>query len=571
MPIIDCECAICTTAREEQMIELGIPNTPEAEPVYTELAVPIPSTVHHDVFNSMDLARQLSRKTTRDEWLAQLEVFQQACEPVTHTVQVGGYGVRDSDPKLANGATITSVPLETANEYVRIASNDRLLLEPVDEAATSLNLRPSTNLENAGWQLYLAGTAGVRTFKDGDDTTVTFKDVRERLNLYATFRRRYRRKFIKKAIEDSRVVPSKVPVEWTIERAAEFTKFLDGVKARLKPELNPFSKMEILPHKTLSSRNWGIEIEAVDIAGVQTPQGWELKGDGSLRSLNDGAHPSRSKAHAEDCKSLEGPLFNKECSCYMSALSYGGATSRGEWNSPVLRSFHSRGLEHLTDKIEFKDTNRTPGIHVHVEASDLTPTQVTQLAIIYTTLEPLFQMEYQRFDRQYCAPVDTAELIKRFNKLREAKAGGKKATEMHFGSRYWTVNAASLSQHGTIEFRAMGARYNYDHLIRWAHFCREMVNIAKAEVPQRVWTSVQTFEDMVVLFSKYGKETPTPSWAGDTTVENVIALLGQENRRLQHAVPLNAERGEGGPMHVFDDYTAREPFLQPAGYGGDRW
>ena len=559
--IIDCDCPICTTAREEQMIELGITNTPEADPVYTEIAIPIPTTVHQDVFQSMDLSRELSRSLTREAWLAQLEVFEAACQPVIHTVQVGGYGVRDTDPKLPSGTTITSVPLDTATEYVKVASNDRLILEPTDEGGTFLKLRPATNLENAGWQLYLGTQGSIRTTTDGDDKTVKFREVRETLNLYATFRRRYRRKFIKKALEARHAVTTKVPVEWTIDRAADFTKFLDGVKARLTPEREPFSKIAILPRKTLSSRNWGIEIEAVDIAGVETPRGWELKSDGSLRNLREQSVPSRSKKHADDCIAMQSP-FTQSCDCYMSVADYGSSTSTGEWNSPVLRSFHSRGLEHLTNKLEDKNTNRTPGIHVHVEASDLTPTQVTQLAIIYTTLEPLFQMEYERFDRQYCAPVDTAELIKRFNKLREAKAGGKKATEMQFTSRYWTVNAASLSQHGTIEFRAMGARYNYDHLIRWAHFCREMVNIAKADVPQRVWSSVQSFEDLIVLFSKFGKETPTPKWAGDTTVENVIALLGQENRRIQHAEPLNPERGEGGPMRVFDDYTSREQVFE---------
>ena len=39
-------------------------------------------------------------------------------------------------------------------------------------------------------------------------------------------------------------------------------------------------EIEILPHGTLSSRNWGIEIEAVDIEGISTPSSGHPRGRG---------------------------------------------------------------------------------------------------------------------------------------------------------------------------------------------------------------------------------------------------------------------------------------------------
>jgi hypothetical protein len=108
----------------------------------------------------------------------------------------------------------------------------------------------------------------------------------------------------------------------------------------------------------------------------------------------------------------------------------------------------------------------------------------------------------------------------------------------------------------------MGPKYDYEHLIRWAYFCREMVNLAKADVPQKVWTGIRTIEDLIVTFSKYGKETPTPEWAADEPVEDateqVVAVLGIENRRVPnvtHLVPNDVSSLEV----YFDDYTAAEP------------
>lgn len=74
------------------------------------------------------------------------------------------------------------------------------------------------------------------------------------------------------------------------------------------------------------------------------------------------------------------------------------------------------------------------------------------------------------------------------------------------GDRYVTLNLQSLNRHGTVEFRAMGPVYDYDYLVRWAMFCREMVNIAKAGVTAKEWNSVNSWADLTALFAKYGKE-----------------------------------------------------------------
>lgn len=554
MPIIPCDCASCTTAPE-----VGTPNFVEETPTEVRtLAVPVPSSSAGEVFDSLAVRDALIVNRTPDAWTEQLARINESLNPINLDVLVGGYAVGMTEPRMASGTTVTALGREVSDEFVRTASAGRLYIEQAENGKHYV--RAVTHLENEAWKLYTGEGWFLREF-GGAAEEFSFYDLKERLQVYRDFRRTERRTYVREALKLARLkkVDAKKSAEWDHERAAKFEKFLEGVKAKLVREDNSFKHLPILPHRTLSSRNWGIEIEAVDIEGVKTPEYWELKGDGSLRPLSDRSIASRSEAHETMCARTRN--LDAECDCSRNRSIADRYTEQGEWNSPVLRSYHSRGLKHLTDAIEHRRTNHSAGIHVHVEASDLSPTQATNLAIIYSAVEPLFQHEYDRAVRTYCQPVDTAEMIVRFNKLKEAKDNGSAIRDMRYTSRYWTVNMASLSSHGTIEFRAMGARYNYEHLIRWAYLCREMVNLAKADVPQKAWAQVKTMQDLVVLFSRYGKETPTPEWASNVEAKDVIAALGSELRRKPHGLPL-IPGNEHGPIRVFDDYNSREPLLQ---------
>jgi hypothetical protein len=55
----------------------------------------------------------------------------------------------------------------------------------------------------------------------------------------------------------------------------------------------------------------------------------------------------------------------------------------------------------------------------------------------------------------------------------------------------------------------MGAWYDYAHLVRWAWFAREMVNVSKLGIDQREWTSCRSITDVIKLLRKYGSEMPS--------------------------------------------------------------
>ena len=467
---------------------------------------------------------------------------------------------------------------DSAREVVRLATAGRaeIKLVPPGHPSYSTSRRhvmisPTMGLEEAGLQVsgYQTPIGIDRGVYEGEDTLVSIYELRDGMGNYRKFRQHGRYiQFLKEgaALRRQGGIASevKVPAVWDSKRVSSFEKFFSGIKSGMTPTENPFLDLPMLPTGTLSSLRWGIEIEAVDIEGVATPEYWSLKSDGSLRRLDVSSMPPVGmQTHTEGCAS-ETP--EEDCTCEQCFLacdcgyedeqrahsSNPRSSQTGEWVSPILRSYHSRGLKHLCDGIETRRTNTSPGIHVHVEASHLTPEQATNVSILYSALEPLFESEYKREVRNYCRSMQTEELITRLKTSSGMKLAKTPVTQYRSQDRYWTVNLQSLSAHGTIEFRAMGPRYNYEFLVRWAHFLREIVNIASANVPQKEWASVKTFRDLVVLFSKYGKETPTPEWAGDTVaVDAITASLGTESRNLP-----NIAEVRGRAADVFDDYNA---------------
>jgi hypothetical protein len=64
----------------------------------------------------------------------------------------------------------------------------------------------------------------------------------------------------------------------------------------------------------------------------------------------------------------------------------------------------------------------------------------------------------------------------------------------------------------------MGPWYDYDYLVRWAWFVREMVNVSKLGIAQREWTACQTLDDVIALLRKYGTEMPSNQLFADKSL-----------------------------------------------------
>lgn len=553
-----------------------------------DVSIPLSSTARAQVFRWMNMSETLMHSLDDAVWLRQLTALRENLNDLQYSVVRGGLtlGVPTRQMNSYN-ISVDMLSPDIAENLVDAASNGCVSLDVVrvsDLHGNTYRLTPRSNLEDAAWRAFSGGTV-ISSLRQDDGITfgVSTHELQESMALYREFRTLFRTRYMREEIhrrlgQSSASTPEdngRMAAQKRDENFRKYDKYSRTLRIAMKLEAAPFSVLPILPHKTLSSRRWGIEIEAVDIANVKTPDFWELKSDGSLRSLSDQDNENQipSEDHSEYCPiydygydSEDDDGYPHECDCDAQYESGGGSayTEVGEWNSPVLRSFHSRGLEYLCSELENRRTNKSPGIHVHVEAADLTLDQTLKLTTMYTSFEPLFESAYFRDERSYCQPVDAREFFKRVDAANNVKKSGGTVRNLAFSSRYWSVNLASLRGKGTVEFRSMGPKYNYEHLVRWAYFCREMVNVARSDVKQREWSRVRTMADLVVLFSKYGKETPTPSWAKNVPARDVVAELGIETRRKPNKKNFSTATEHGGQFiltEVFEDYVGATQFV----------
>lgn len=526
------------------------------------VTVPIPQSVRNNIYRRLGVENALITADPRSQQV--LRTFRRSTAPVQ--VELTQVSIRNLVEKFTVmndnlNVVIDQVPLSVASKVVSHLFGTKTILEEEEPGLGSRAILRSTSKYNQKqWEAsHTRNERGVYVNRENSGVLVAVSELYVLVERYHKFVTVVRPRMLRNLLNVEEREMNKKPV---LSGRGSFKTFFESFRANLKVTENPLSDIEILPRGTRSSRRWGIEIEHPDIAGVGTPQGWFLHGDSSIRAERVRTRPD----HSEECVVHQPPACGhpaedgctNDCDCGF-VNTTGARTETGEWSSPILRSFHSRGLKYLMTQLADRQWNYSAGIHVHVEASDLTPEQAARVSLLYTAFEPLFQDEYNRQSREYCKEVSTQRVIKRvreFKQFQESPAWKEyKFSGAPYDDRYTTVNLSSLPNHGTIEFRAMGPRYDYDHLVRWASFLREIVNMARAGVPQKEWGRVRNFRELIVLMSKWGKETPTPEWAKDLPAKDIVTGLGKEGRRNIHTRPYK------NTVELFDDYTSRETVL----------
>jgi hypothetical protein len=290
-----------------------------------------------------------------------------------------------------------------------------------------------------------------------------------------------------------------------------FTKYWSSLKSAIgtavdKDEVHKsWATVPIQPKGTLSSRTWGIEIETVQAGHTSRPPGWDERGDGSLEPIDDDCN-----CGCDDCDDMDNHCGYDDC-----------GSSCAEFVSPILRYSNSDGLRSLCSDLEGLPVNTTPGIHVHVGGGDLSVTDVARLIRAYSVVSPFIVPLTERRVTNYCKDVSTNNLahwLGAARSMRKQMSSDLATDVLNYqpDDRYHDLNLQSLRQHGTVEFRVMGPVYNYHHLVRWAWFCREMVNVSRLDLPQTMWTAVRSMADVLAILTKYGSESTPDTWLQST-------------------------------------------------------
>lgn len=146
------------------------------------------------------------------------------------------------------------------------------------------------------------------------------------------------------------------------------------------------------------------------------------------------------------------------------SVTYGGRG--GEAVSPVLSG--PEGLAEIklvVDAIRAAggSVDRRCGIHVHIDARDLTGEQIARLMTAYVDRQSAFDrmVSPSRVGGGYCRPMREAEKLQHVESLKANR------TPHPYAERYRTVNVTSLGRTGTVEFRQHQGSLNATKIGAW--------------------------------------------------------------------------------------------------------
>lgn len=313
---------------------------------------------------------------------------------------------------------------------------------------------------------------------------------------------------------------------WEVKRAATITPATPDEFAALPLPAFSVSDDENRTPRDAVSRTWGIEVEHPDSSNIAAPRGWERKDDCSLRSARGGAYRDSSSDSRDECDyyhdctdEVEITLSNGN-SGYVSCGDYGtecgycsgdyrcdddhdDSEDCNEFVSPILHAFNSDELEELLSDLSDRNTNDSAGVHVHVGADEFRRNSALQSRAVYAwaLISPIIAPVLQRETRTYCNTFRTAEVLSHARTL--SKLDKRRPTDdsdYRYPERYRELNLCALSAHGTLEFRGMGPVYDYETLIRWAHFVRRFVAAVSsdADIVRKLRTS-RTLSDVLTV------------------------------------------------------------------------
>jgi len=113
--------------------------------------------------------------------------------------------------------------------------------------------------------------------------------------------------------------------------------------------------------------------------------------------------------------------------------------------------------------------NRSCGMHVHVDAGDLSPSQIGRVMRRYAAFQAQIDgfMPASRRNSRWARRLDDTVI--------GTVEGYASPSEMRrsagYLDRYYAVNAAAFARHGTVEFRQHSGSVNAGKVARWVAFC----------------------------------------------------------------------------------------------------
>lgn len=175
--------------------------------------------------------------------------------------------------------------------------------------------------------------------------------------------------------------------------------------------------------------------------------------------------------------------------------------------------------------------DKSCGLHVHVDARDLTHKQILSVVRLYTKVEKaLYEVVApSRRGTDYTKPwgetfkrggvFEAGSATDRMGKLEAAVYGSAdeakrvKASPHKHGARYHGLNLNALLLYGTIEFRLHQGTVNAKKILMWAAVCSAILERAKSMPEEQIQDLVGS--PMEILIDTLGSDEALKDWIDD--------------------------------------------------------
>ena len=150
------------------------------------------------------------------------------------------------------------------------------------------------------------------------------------------------------------------------------------------------------------------------------------------------------------------------------------------------------------------------GVHVHMNISDMTYSEIMRFMMLYCILEPCI---FERFARErvtnhFCVPLfANTDMIPTVQKLSSRMRQGDDIRPIVYHcSKYSAVNLKAIYTHLTIEFRHLEAKQNPVEIQRWITFLLSLRARARLySTPEKI---IEMYEEHGIERLKWGLSDP---------------------------------------------------------------
>ena len=188
-----------------------------------------------------------------------------------------------------------------------------------------------------------------------------------------------------------------------------------------------------------------------------------------------------------------------------------------------------RTLEQLQGKVLLSSRCST---HVHMNVRDMTPTQLTNMVMLYMIFErSLYRMSGVRWNNNFCVPLYMAHTMARKWFENANKSPYSWSWYKYTGLNLSPIWGGESTKIGTVEFRQLHGSVDVEEIVQWCNIITSLKRAAQEMDQEEIVTHIRTMKTTSgywwlakEVFGSYAKLlTKQPKFAEDT--ENCISNL----------------------------------------------